>query len=66
MRNISLKLFEFGPVVQEMLKIFLIYSSVNHFVWRSETFCAVFGRGHYEKHFFDIILNLDQQFGIYC
>ena len=36
MRNNSVKLFEFGPVVQEMLfKRFLIYSSCGPLVWRS-------------------------------
>ena len=40
--------------------IFLIYSSCCHFVWQSGNICRNIGRGHYEEHFCEIILNLDQ------
>ena len=50
---------EFGAVIQEEVSFnfFLIYSSGGHFDRWSQTIC---GRGHYEKHLYEIILNLDQ------
>ena len=52
------------------LKIILSYSSVSPFVWQSGTICAIllegnFGKGHYEEHFCEIILHLDQWFRRY-
>ena len=37
-------------------------SSGGHFVQQSRTFCANFGRGHYEENFCEITLNLGQWF----
>ena len=60
MWNISLNYFEFGLVVQMLFK-----EKNNLQLWRP--FCSGeqnhlcnFGRGHYEKYFCEIILNLDQ------
>ena len=63
MRNISVKLFEFGPVVQE-----ISFKNSSYLkLWRP--FCSAeqnnlcnFSRGHLEEHFCEIILNLDQWF----
>ena len=44
------------------LKIFLTYSTGGPFVQHSRTICAILVEGNYEKHFFEIILNLDQWF----
>ena len=41
------------------LKDISIFSSGGHFVPRIGSLCN-FGRWHYEKHFCEIILNLDQ------
>ena len=46
MRNNSVKLFEFGPVVKEMpLKVFLIWSSGRPLVMRSGNICAILVEG---------------------
>ena len=57
MRNLSMKLFEFGPVVWEMSFTYL------RLWW---PFCSMeqnglcnFGREHYEKHLCEIIFYLD-------
>ena len=62
MRNDSVKLlFEFGPVVQEMLFKDISYLELwwpfcsaeqNHFCY--------FSRGHHEEQFCNIFLNLDK------
>ena len=44
-----------------LLKVFLIYSSGGHFV-QEWIHLYNFGRGHYEEHFCEIILNLNQWF----
>ena len=53
MRNNSLKLFEFGPVVwfEDISYLELSLSVGKPF--------GHFGRGHHEEHFFEIILNLN-------
>ena len=63
MRNISLKLFQFEPVVQEMLLKYIYYLQL----WwplcsaKWDHLCN-FGRGHSVEHFCKIILNSDQWF----
>ena len=53
MRNISVKLFEFGPAVQEMLNKYISYLQLcQPFYTAEQNLCAVFGRGHYGKLFF--------------
>ena len=59
MRNNSVKLFEFEPVVQEMS--FEDISYLELFLGVAKPF-GHFGRGHHEEHFFEIILNLNQWF----
>ena len=51
-------------MVQEecRLKVFLIWSSVSHFVQRSVTICAILVKGFYEEQFCLIILNLGERF----
>ena len=55
-RNNSVKLFEFGPVVQEI--------SFKDF--KSRAIHTIFGRGHYGEHSCEIILNLDMWFRSRC
>ena len=55
-RNNSVKLFEFGPVVQEI--------SFKDF--KSRAIHTIFGRGHYGEHSCEIILNLDKWFRSRC
>ena len=47
------------------LKDISIFSSGGHFVQQIGSLCN-FGRGHYEKHFCEIILNLDPWFRRCC
>ena len=54
--------FEFGPA-QMLLKDFFISSSGGHFVWRSGIVCLNVGKGPYEEHLGEIIINLDKQIG---
>ena len=42
---------------------FLIFSSGGHFVQRIDTVCVI-GRKPYDKHVYEIALNLSQQFKI--
>ena len=44
------------------LKTFLILSSGSPLVQRSGTILCNFGGGHYEEHFCEFILKLDQLF----
>ena len=44
--------------------IFLIFSYGDHLIQQSRT--SKFSRGHYEKHFCEINLNLDQCFRSRC
>ena len=60
MRNISVKLFEFGSVVQDDLELWRPFCSSQ----RNHLFN--FGRRHYEEHLCEIILNLDQWFRRGC
>ena len=43
-------------------KTFLIFSSGGHFIQPSKNGLCNLSRGYYEKHFCEIILNLDQWF----
>ena len=63
-----MKLFEFGPVVQEEMlsKVFLICSSGSPFVLWSGTILCNFGIGYYEEQFCKIILNLGQMLRRKC
>ena len=62
MRNISVKLFQFRSVVQEMI----LSKAISYlelwwpFCLAQQTNLYNFGRWHYEEHFCEIILNLDQ------
>ena len=68
MRNTSVKLFRFGPVVQEemwfkdisILELWrpLCLAELNHL--------CNFGRSHHEEQFCEIVLNLDQWFRRRC
>ena len=57
MRNNSVKVFEVGPVVQELsFKRFLIWSSGGPPVWCSKTIYAIyFERGHHGEHSCEVI-----------
>ena len=60
MRIICVELFRFWTRVREMLlSDICFFSSVSHFVKLSYTIYSI-GRGQYEKHLCEIILNLDQ------
>ena len=62
-----MKYFEFGPVVQEEM-LFKDISNLQ-FWWPSclagRNHLGKFGRGLYDEHFCEIILNLDQWFSRY-
>ena len=68
MRNNSVKLFLFGPVVQEEMP----FKGISYLdIW--QPFCSAecyhlctFGRGHYEEQFFKIILNLGHRLSRCC
>ena len=63
MRNISVKLFEFGPVVHEMLFKDISYLELWWPLCSSECnhSCNI-NRGYHEEQFCKIILNLDLWF----
>ena len=68
MKNNSVKLFEFGPVVQEEMPFKVI--SYLELWW---TFCSAecnhlcsFDRRHHEEQFCEIYFNLDQWFKRRC
>ena len=52
----------FGPVVKMSFKYISIFSSGGHFSQQSIIVFCNFGRGHYEEHLYEIILNLDRWF----
>ena len=59
MRSICVNCFEFDPAFRpEMFNFCFYFSSVGHFVWRSKIIWAIYGRGPYMEHSFEIILNL--------
>ena len=56
MGNICVELFEFGPVIQDMLfKDLSTFTSCSSFVQLSGTIYANFGRWHYGEHLCGII-----------
>ena len=68
MGNISAELFDFGLVVQEMS-----FKDISYLELEWQPLCSAelnhlcnFGRGSYEKHFCEIILNLDLWFSGCC
>ena len=64
MRTISVKLFGFGPVVQEISFEDISYLELfQPPFWAEQNHLCNFGREHHEEHFREIIiLNLDQWF----
>ena len=63
MRNISVKLFWMltsgsGDVIQR----YFLSTALVPFCLREQNHLCNFGRGHYERHFCEIILNLDRWF----
>ena len=62
MRNISVNYFEFGPVVQEMSFKDISYLELWQIFLAKQNHLSNFGRRHHEKHFYEIILNLDKWF----
>ena len=49
------------------LKIILIHSGSGcRFVWLRGTILCNFGRGCYDEHLYEIVLNLDQQISSRC
>ena len=64
MRNISLKYFEFGPIVQEEMSF-----KDGSYLWLWRSFCSVlpnhlcnYGSGPYVERFCETVLNLEQWF----
>ena len=61
MKTISVKSFDFGPVVQNSLvdisylELCNPFSAEQYHLWN-------FGRGYHEEHFCEFIFNLDQWF----
>ena len=54
-------IFDFGPVVQEILFKDISYLELwQPFCLAEQNNLCNYARGHYEKHFCEIILNLDQ------
>ena len=69
MRNNSVKIFGFRPVVQEEM----LFRDISYLeLW--QPFCSVewnhimcnFGRGYYEEQFCDIFFNIDQWLSKKC
>ena len=62
-RNISVKLFEFGPVVQEDMWL----NGISYLeLWRplcsaEQNLLCNYGSGHYKEHFCEIVLNLEKK-----
>ena len=59
MRNISVIFLNFGPVIQEVMSLKDISYLVLWQLFDSADLCN-FCRGHYEEHFCNIFLNLNQ------
>ena len=70
MRNTSVKIFGFGPVVQQEIAFkditYLEFWRPSCLAERNHLYLGDFVRGHYEKNLCEIILSLDQCFRRSC